>query len=105
MNNLTKSEIRYILYRKRNSILDNQVIFDESDVNAQVVSYFENQKDFKKYGGWVNFAMKWDVDFLDGQWCLVYRKTSETKEWDAVLQYRVEIFPTLSDSIYKKIIN
>lgn len=103
--NLEKSEIRYVLYRKRNSLLDQGVVFEETKLNCEIVSFIESQPEFKKLGGWLEFAMKWDVvpDEEIG-WRVSKRRTSETKEWDAVLQYRADIFPTLTGGKYDKII-
>jgi hypothetical protein len=104
LGDLIKSEIRYILYRKRNSLEEDEVTFEESELNEKVVLYFENKETFKRSGGWPEFARKWDVQNKDGEWEIVHRKNSEMREWDAVLTYRTEIFPTLSDGIYKNIV-
>lgn len=104
INELSKSDLRYILYKKRNSILDSSIIFEENELNNLVISYIELKPDFKKMGGWTEFAMRWDVSFENGEWQVIKRRTSETKEWDAVLQYRAEIFPTLEGGIYNKLI-
>ena len=101
VNSMIKSDLRYILYRKRNSLEEDSVIFD---LNEDVVVFFERDVSFKRCGGWPEFARKWDVQKDADRWLIVPRKNSEMREWDAVLTYRTEIFPTLSGGIYKNIV-
>ena len=103
INKLNKSELRYILYLARTSSENNKVLYKEEHLNTLI--HFESLEGFKKYGGWLEFAKKWDV-FKDesGDWQITKRHISEEREWDAVVLYRAEIFPTLEGGEYKKIL-
>lgn len=101
---LQKSEFRYVLYQKRYSTMDDRIEFAHTDLNNNIIEYIESFPEFLIHGGWPMFAMKWDVNHDGKNWKVVKRGVSEEREWDSVLQYRTEIYPSLVGGAYDKIL-
>lgn len=100
-----REKIRYYLYNKRYSETDDAIQAIENEESQNVIEYFSSLDDLKLYGGWSQFAIKWDIELIDEKWQIVARKISEDKEWDSVLYYRAEIYPNLQKSSkYKTIL-
>ena len=78
MNNLTKRQVRYWLFRFKTEA--------EGGTNSNgapegLREHFESQPMF---GGWKKFAVDWDVN-EDSPLELAYRNFSVWEEWDRVL--------------------
>ena len=82
---LTKRQIRYLLFRLRTEELG----------GAKAPTKFprgfkKTFTDQSKFRGWVGFSVSWDVDD-DSPWTIVFREKSIEEEWNAILKEKVPV--------------
>lgn len=90
LRGLSRSELRYRLYRIKNKI--------EIDPLDGVKEYFEGQDEFD---GWHNFTKTWDVGeeaaWPNGHWLAIKRHKSMEQEWNEVLARVAQDFSDKGD--------
>lgn len=85
----TSGKVRYPMYRLRNELAGG-VPADLGEEDLEIIEFFEQTDHFY---GWENFAVLWDVRWVDGKWESYNRRYTEDEEWNAVLRARTTVLP------------